>query len=145
MYVDSSARHVAAKVLRDFLAGRISNMELDKGFPERSRDPAIHAVYRQTFGFQDDIREFHATGPLAVGGPTREVLDRCVSFLETGLPYEWPMPLADLVRRAHALLTRTPRPKGDRSVWPFFRRADLASAQQRAQGRDSSVTEGEEH
>lgn len=134
VYVDPSARQVAAKALRDFLAGRISNMELDQGFPQRSRDPAIHAVYRRTFGFQDDIREFHATGPLAVEGPTREMLDRCVLFLETGLPYEWSLPLADMVHRAYALLTRRPRPKGDRSVWPFFRSADLASAQKSAQG-----------
>ena len=143
VHVDALARQVAASLLRDFLAGRISNMELDRGFPERSRDPGIHAVYRQTFGFQDDVREFHATGRFAVEGPTREVLDRCVLFLETRLPYEWSLPLADVILRAYAPLARKPRPTGDRSVWPFFRRADFASAQSLAQGTDSTVTECE--
>lgn len=143
-YVDSSSRRVAARLLRDFLAGRISNMELDRGFPERSRDPGLHAVYRRTFGFQDDVQEFHATGRFAVERPTREVLDRCVLFLETGLPYEWSLPLADMVLRAYAHLARKPRPKGDRSVWPFYRRTDLALAQRSAEGAGSSVTNSED-
>jgi len=127
-HVDTSARLQAATLLRNFLAGSISNTELDQGFPQRSRDPAIHAVYRRTFGFQDDIQEFHASGRFAVEGPTREVLDRCVLFLQTGLAYEWSLPLVDGVLRAFARLTRRPRPQGDRTVWPFFRQEDLASA-----------------
>jgi hypothetical protein len=127
-HVDTSARLQAATLLRSFLAGGISNTELDQGFPQRSRDPAIHAVYRRTFRFQDDIQEFHATGRFAVEGPAREVLDRCVLFLQTELAYEWSLPLVDAVLRAFALLTRRPRPRGDRSVWPFFRKEDLASA-----------------
>lgn len=127
-HVDTPARQQAANLLRNFLAGSISNTELDHGFPQRSMDPVIHAIYRRTFGFQDDIQEFHATGRFAVEGPTRELLDRCVLFLQTELAYEWSLPLVDAVLGAVALLTKWPRPRGDRSVWPFFRKEDLASA-----------------
>ena len=126
--IDLSARRSAASVLRDFIEGRITNQELDERFPARSRDRAVHAVYSQTWRFQDDFREFRATGAFAPKANVLATLTRCVLFLQTDLPYEWPVPFTAPLRWVLRTLGLHQSSPGEKSVWPFFRNADLERA-----------------
>lgn len=132
-HVDVVARRRIAGLLRGFIEGQLSNMELDRDYPGQSLDPAVHEVYRRTFRFQDDFREYRTTGQFALPDEQRDLLGRCALFMETELPYEWPLPLQSVASWFSSLFRRSPRgtvrrSRGERSAWPFFRQADLDAA-----------------
>jgi hypothetical protein len=125
-FIDTGARRKVAELLRNALAGQISNMELDERFPGRSRDSAVHAVYCHTWRFHDDFKEYRLTGEFSPPEELRRRLERCALFMEGNLPYEWPSPLRNALMRVASLLKgRDEFRQGDQSVWPFFRRSDL--------------------
>ncbi|MBZ4423345.1 hypothetical protein [Myxococcus sp. RHSTA-1-4] len=104
----------------------------------------MHEVYRRTWRFQDDLREYRAVGQAALSPSERELLHRCVLFLETDLPYEWP----SLLERARRWLVprllvgsaaRGAPEKGEPQAWPFFREQDwrLAAERERREGREA--------
>lgn len=123
--VDRDARRKIAELLRSALAGQITNMELDERFPERSKDPAVHAVYCQTWRYQDDFKEYRLTGDFKPPEEVRRRLERCALFMEGDLPYEWPSPIGYVLEWIRSLVGQPNATRGDRSVWPFFRRSDF--------------------
>ena len=139
--VDAAARSKVAQLLRDAIEGRISNTDLDTNYPQRSDDPAVHAVYQRTWRFQDDFREYRLTGRLALSKGERDLLERCVLFMDNDLSYEWPSPFRAAAHWIASLLGLGPRSgldsaRGDRSAWPFFRQRDLDAARRAGEQMD---------
>ncbi len=52
--IDVAARRQVSALLREFVEGRLSNVELDVRYPGASADRAVHAVYRRLWRYQDD-------------------------------------------------------------------------------------------
>lgn len=133
--VDREARAKAASALQRFLAGLITNMEFDDQYPERSADPAIHAIYTRAWRHYDDFREHKLGQTERVSEESVAVLRRCVWFLRTGLVYEWPsmtgrvLAMAARIPLVRNIVRRISAVEGDRDVWPFFRASDLRQAQ----------------
>jgi hypothetical protein len=143
-------RREAARILRQFRDGEITNDEFEDAFlPLRreSGDRALRAIATVTWHFYSDTHE-HRLRPQE--GETAAMLERCIAFLESGLPYEWERDsflgiwgLNWLVRGVAALWKRCrgaaaeggrwrrgPESATDWSVWPFVngegRRGDAA-------------------
>jgi hypothetical protein len=83
--IDVAARRQVSALLREFMEGRLSNVELDVRYPGASADRAVHAVYRRLWRYQDDVREYRAVGKSALSPEELALLQRCVLFLETGI------------------------------------------------------------
>ena len=136
--VDSSSRRLAAEMLRQFAAGRLTNDELEERWP-RSLDPAIAVVREAAWFLYSDLREYRLTGPDRLPGLVRKQVVRWVLFLHTDLPYEWPVPspAQNLARQLVGLLTLGVSARlwagrlsarGEVDLWPFIRRADFQAA-----------------
>ena len=83
--MDLEARAKAAELLEAFLSGRLSNDELEAGWPE-SVDPALGEIRRAVWLTYDDERE--QIGPSS----DPELVRRCAAFMRTTEPYTWPVP-----------------------------------------------------
>ncbi|GHG81528.1 hypothetical protein GCM10012319_34790 [Comamonas sp. KCTC 72670] len=139
--VDTAARRKVAQFLRDFIEGRISNTDLDTKYPQRSDDPAVHAVSQRTWRFQDDFREHRLTGRFALSEGERDLLERCVLFMDNDLPYEWLSPFPAAAHWIASRLGLRPRSspdrvRGDRSAWPSCRQRELDAAKGAGEQRD---------
>lgn len=101
--IDAEKRAIASRLLRDFTAGRITNDSFDEGWPLRSRDPALFAIFGFAWHTYDDLRTHH----FDAGPETAAHLARCADFLDSGEPYVWPRPhpLLFLLSIPLALLT----------------------------------------
>lgn len=94
--MDTDQRYVAAKLLRDYIEGRITNDDLDAGWPVGSDDPGLAQIGMHVWSCYDDLhRHFVDGNPKA-----RAFLEQCCEFLESGEPYEWPVP-----SRVHVVLS----------------------------------------
>ena len=135
--MDVTARQWAAAALRGFLAGHLTNAELDASYPGASPDRAVHEVYFKTWPYQDDFREYRVGHGTTLSSEERALLERCVLFLQTELPYEWP---SRLERLGHWLKRRFARStpagvsaeRGALEVWPFYRQEDWRVARERS-------------
>jgi len=131
--IDRKSRNFAAEVLREFVDGNITNDEFTSRFPVDDRDPALRAIRECVWLHYSDVREHRLTGKDALNSEARQLLERCLLFLTTGLKFEWPVPVVSL---KHGLLrlvglgsfveNRYKR-TGDQEVWPFQRRSDYES------------------
>ena len=138
MSLDLPARRAAAKLLRQFASGRMTNDEFEARWP-RSDDTAVRVIGEAAWHLYDDIREYRLTGPDRLSFQARRAVARCVLFLHGDLPYEWPeASRAEKLAYAIAgLLTLGVASRFWRSrldvaddvgVWPFFRRPDIRRA-----------------
>ena len=85
----ASARHQLAERLRQLASGFLTNDEFEDGVPSAT-DHAVREVYRFAWGFYDDFHKHRLRGPHRLSPLQRRVFARCVLFLRSGLPYEWP-------------------------------------------------------
>ncbi|MGA2279711.1 MAG: hypothetical protein ABSG80_05350 [Verrucomicrobiota bacterium] len=137
--IDAPARTKFSELIRGLVAGRLTNDEFEDAIP-RSLDVAIHEVYfTGIWGLYSDLHEYRLTGKDAVPRQARPDIARCILFLKSGLPYEWPRlgRLSFLLLLVATLLTlgianriylRWFSRQGDIHVWPFIRRSDYDSA-----------------
>lgn len=102
-------RDVAARVLRAFVAGEITNDDFDDQYPVCPADAAILAVYRQVWKFYDDLHEHKLVGGWTPSQQARDLLERCILFLEGDLEY----------RRPSGLFARLMDVFKDDGLWPF--------------------------
>jgi hypothetical protein len=78
----------AARLIRDFVAGKITNDEFEDGWPLGPGDPALNDVFNFVWRFYDDLSTHRFKG----GDAAAAELLRCAAFLETDLQYIWRTP-----------------------------------------------------
>jgi hypothetical protein len=103
LMVDQSARLLAARLLSDFLDGRITNDEYDNEFPSDGSDPGLKVIYRRVWFYYSDL-ESHYLNAQELSDEDVALFKRCIEFLKTELDYEGPpirmnLPLGSLLRR----------------------------------------------
>jgi hypothetical protein len=131
--VNREYRDRFAEVLRHLVSGVTSNDQFeDAGWHLGAKDPALWEIFHlAAWPLYDDMYEHKLQGRYALTLGAKKDLARCILFLKTDLEYEWPNRTGwkSLFRfcRKHPWETCG----GDRSVWPFFRRADFALAKKR--------------
>lgn len=133
--IDRASRDALAELARHFVAGRITNRELEDRLP-RSGDCAIREIWwNALWGLYDDFHKHRLVGRYYIPRESRPDLARCILFLKTDLEYEWtsyspkPRILTGLLSVltlgvANRIMARRWRRQGDSSVWPFLREVD---------------------
>ena len=129
--VDREGRRRAANLITAFIAGEITNDDIENGWPEKSTDKALEAIYLRLWSFYSDLRTHKILSTVA--SQQTESFRRIIDFLESDLEYEWrdlglhswfnPWLLALKI----GALSHERKEKlrfGDYEVWPFFRRID---------------------
>jgi hypothetical protein len=139
--VDRHAREVAAKLLRQFTDGLISNREYERSFPKSKTDPALWAIYVNTWFCYSDTSEHTLTNKYAVNDEQRAILERCVLFLGTDLEFQWPPPkfrlwygILRLLGFGRTLKRREEQEMsiGEVDAWPFLRKTQYQEMCRRA-------------
>jgi hypothetical protein len=136
--IDRPSRTLAGELLRHLVAGQITNDEFEERFP-RSSDLAIGEMFGSGWQLYSDNRTYRLVGRDRLEPSTRTVIARCVLFLQTELPYEWPssfglVPFLYFVSYlltlgyTHRWRVRHFESHGDISVWPFIRQSDYEAA-----------------
>lgn len=139
--VDYTSRRAAATMLRQFVAGRMTNDELEARWPTSS-DPAVAAVRDAAWMLYSDLREYRLVGDDRLPRPVRREVARWIVFLHGDRPYEWPVTPA-MRRFAQSVVNvltlgltvrlwdRNLPQRGHLEMWPFIRRADCRRALRR--------------
>ena len=138
--IDVQTRKQLAQLLRRFVAGLITNDEFESQLP-RLHDLAARQVFSEgAWHLYDDLHEHRLTGKHRLDRATRAQIARWILFLETDLPYEWPvippfvvylvLPVVNLLTLGATtrLVASYLQRGGDADVWPFRRRADYERA-----------------
>jgi len=117
----------------DFSQGSISNRDYERRFPKSKNDPALLAIYSNTWFSYSDTSEHTLSGKHALKEEQRATVERCILFLRSNLEFQWPVPkfrlryaLLRLLGFGRALEGQEKQEMsiGDVDVWPFFRRAE---------------------
>lgn len=130
-HIDLQARRKAARLIRGFVCGELTNDEIDNEYPDTSGDRAVTDIYYFVWAFWSDLST-HKVGRL--NKQSNETFDRILLFLETDVPYRWrdlgfhsiwnPWLWAARLRLM-SRYTRTAFHLGEYSAWPFFSHAEL--------------------
>ncbi len=139
MAIDPQARAKLAESTRWLVGARITNYQFDDSVP-KSDDPAIREIYNQFLWLlYCDVREHRLTGTDSLSRAQRSAALRCVLFLKSGLPYQWPV----LSRARSVLLTvgnlltlglagrlyfHRLKAAGDMTYWPFLSESQHTAA-----------------
>ena len=136
--IDRAARDHLSLHLRRLAAGRLTNAAFDGVRLDYSPDEALVAIGDAGWQLYDDFFVYRLRGRRALSRQTLAAVARCVLFLDTDLPYEWPALRAGIIKRLFlALLTLGRSIRRDRQrwqalgpfhVWPFFRETDYQAA-----------------
>lgn len=137
MTTEQTQRRLGADLIRQFMAGEITNEQFHRSFPRSNSDAALKAIFRGAWVTYSDLREYRLVGKDAPSEKVRAILERCQLFLTTGLPFEWPEPKISLLsgilnlfsfgsmaRRSEKRL----RELGEVDYWPFIRKSDYMNA-----------------
>lgn len=141
MLIDATSRRAAAEILRQFVAGRMTNDELQARWP-RSSDPAVTVVSDAAWMLYSDLLEYRLVGDDRLSAPNRRIVARWIVFLHHDRPYEWPVTPAAwrFAQSVVNLLTlgltvqlwdRQWSRRGDVDAWPFIRRTEFRRALRR--------------
>ena len=139
MTIDRQSRTILAELARWLIGARITNYQFDDSVP-KSDDPAVRVIYNQFLWLlYCDLKEHRLCGSDKLSAAQREVANRCIMFLKSGLAYSWPV----LSRAKSALLTlgnsltfgiagriyfRRASAAGDMVYWPFISSSQYASS-----------------
>ena len=143
MTPEQTTRRLGADLLRQFIAGEITNDQFHRAFPSSESDVALRAIFRGVWVTYSDLRTHRMIGRDAPKEEVRAVLERCRLFLTTDLPFEWPEPktgvlpsilnllsLGSIARRSAEQL----RGLGEVDYWPFIRKSDYTAARTQERG-----------
>jgi hypothetical protein len=136
--IDPESRRRVAELLRHYLAGLITNDELDERLPRRSKDAAVSEVVWASWFLYDDIRKpYKLVGKDRVSREARRTVGRWVLFLVTDLEYEFFVPsaamslaftFANLCTLGLLGWAWRRRYRDEVVHWPFFRQTDYDRA-----------------
>jgi hypothetical protein len=134
---EQTQRRFGADLLRQFIAGEITNEQFHRNFPRSKSDAALNAIFRGAWVTYSDLREYRLVGKDAPSEKVRAILERCRLFLTTDLPFEWPEPKISMLSGILNLLSfgsiarrsaEQLRKLGEVDYWPFFRKSDYTAA-----------------
>ena len=135
--IDAEARGDLALRLLRLASGRITNAEYEEPWIRRAPDEAVTACFHVGWSLYSDFRTYRLSGQDALPPQSRAAVGRCVLFLHSDLPYEWPAQRPSILGLVGAILSLgTSRQaareawerSGEVSVWPFLRQADYQAA-----------------
>ena len=139
--IDRSARRRLAEGLRRLAAGRITNVDFENRYArtQRSQDRSIGEIFGAAWHLYSDLETYRLIGRHRLDRKTRRDVARCIVFLHSNRPYEWPitrlwvnlacLPVHILTLGLSARIqNRRWRNSGDFEVWPFHRSSDYRSA-----------------
>jgi hypothetical protein len=139
--IDRKARDILAENYRHLITGQITNDEFEDRL-KFTKDIAIDEIYyRGAWPLYDDLHEHKLTGEWAISEEGKPIAARFILFLKTDLEYEWPrktggkaflwallgvftLGIITIIRK----LVAATGEKGDKDVWPFYRRSDYEAA-----------------
>ena len=133
MTIEQTKRQIGADLLRQLIAGEITNDQFHRGFPRSESDAALGAIFVGAWVTYSDFREHRLTGKDTPDVKALAVLERCRLFLKSDLPFEWPTPKVGVVSAMLNLLSfgciarrneKRLQQVGDLDYWPFIRKAD---------------------
>ena len=94
MHIDRELRRKLSQELRRLVTGRMTNNEFDEVWYHclESTDEAVREIAGFGFGLysSDVLLPYRLKGVHRVDDATRRTVARCVLFLRSNLPYEWP-------------------------------------------------------
>lgn len=138
--INRLSRDHLAEALRHYVAGRITNYELDEVDVDW-RDRGAGMVQDRAWCLYDDVPQHRATGRHHLSKPARDEIARWILFLHSDLEYIWPeFTFKQVVNWPMNLITfgwweRCKQRRfeefataGDFSVWPFVSRTDYERA-----------------
>lgn len=144
MTTAQTQRRFGADLLRQFIAGEITNDQFHRNFPRNESDAALKAIFRGAWVTYSDLREYRLVGKDTPSEKVRATLERCQLFLTTDLPFEWPEPklkilagimnllsFGSIARRSEEQLRKI----GEVDYWPFIRKSDYTAALTQERGR----------
>lgn len=147
LMIDLQARSRLAEASRWLVSGRITNYQYDDcvlydGGLLASSDPAIREIYSKGFWpTYDDLHQHRLAGRFRLSPQSRAAAARCVLFLKSDIPYDWPVlsrstcfifTVINLVTFGVAGLACRRWAERDRDIayWPFTSRAQFKEALQ---------------
>src|ERR1700686_3109100 len=107
--MNRTQRDAAARVLRSFVDGAITNDEFEAQFPRGEEDSALPAIKANVWMLYSDLHRHKLTGKHEPNAEIRALLERCVLFLDTDLAFEWPVPKVTLSNIGKNLRSRVGR------------------------------------
>lgn len=133
--VDEKARLEAALMVKKLVNGEVTNDAFEAAFP-RSKDPVIAEVRTACWHLYSDLKEHKLIGKESVSSDERLKLRYSISFLNSRMPYEWPIisTFANILIAIGGLLTlgllglivrRWWKKQGPLEIWPYFRHGDV--------------------
>ena len=135
--VHRSSRDALARALRHYVAGLITNDELDE-LEVDWRDRGAVAVHERAWALYDDMYTHRATGDHYISRELRREIARWILFLHSDLEYLWPefsfMQIKNWLmnfltfgwwERNKARIFNEFMQAGDFSVWPFISARDF--------------------
>jgi len=135
--IDRPGRAALAEHLRRLASGRLTNAEFESVRLDRSEDEALVAIGDAGWSPYDDFFIYRLRGRRALKRQTIDAVARCILFLDSDLPYEWPARRPTLRTILWTLITfgawlRRDRLRWEASgayhVWPFFREVNYQQA-----------------
>ena len=135
--IDRAGRDALAVQLRRLASGRLTNTQFDDVRLDRADDEALVAIGDAGWSLYDDFFVYRLRGRRALKPETLEAVARCVLFLDSNLPYEWPPRRPSIKSILLTLFTFGVWLKRDRQrwqatgpyhVWPFYRESDYQRA-----------------
>lgn len=88
--IDRDARKMLSKNLKALVEGTITTDQFFRSMPLSGEDRATKAIWGYGDALYSDITEYTLKGRYAVDNETKDLVQRCILFLETDLEYMWP-------------------------------------------------------
>ena len=133
--IERIPRNQYAQLLRNFLAGKTDNFQYEDLFAqlEFESDEGINQIFCDVWHYYCDFRrhKLNEQGGGFESGENKQAIIRFILFLHSEFEYEWP--ITSLKESLFKLLTlrayshrggNQAQEKGDKLVWPFYRRKD---------------------
>jgi hypothetical protein len=138
--IDRPKRDEAARLVLDFLDGRITSDDLESSWPGKTPDRAIEALSSMIWLFYDDHTPRRMVGRDAASADERTLLTRYAAFLNSECEYDWPesdfmrlsglgvlvplslwllAPVDRLIKARNARIDDAMEAHGDLTLWPF--------------------------
>lgn len=88
--IDRDSRNTLAENLAALAEGTITNDQFLQSRPETGHDRAVDEIWRFGDSLYSDIAPYRLVGRNALSDDVRNVVQRCILFLQSDLEYEWP-------------------------------------------------------